>query len=199
MKASPSTSLEVINNRLDLVSKIIQKPALPQILINLLKRTFDTLRLLQKFSFGRGDADDLISVAKTIRISNQIASLLRAHVDSPQSDVEAKNSVVSNDDPFAKILSQFDFDGPMQVATRILCSIDEDGLSEYHRLEENQTNEAESTSEEVTDEVNTEETDATPYRSTTAPNSDYDTKSPSMNQIDGDIWITKKEYENCKI
>lgn len=199
MKASPSTSLEVINNRLDLVAKIIQKPALPQSLVNLLKRTFDTLRLLQKFSFGRGDADDLISVAKTIRISNQIALLLRAHVDSPQSDAEAKNSAVSNDDPFAKILSQFDFKGPMQVATRILSSIDEEGLSEHHRLEGNQATETESTSEEVTDEVDTEETDATPSRSTTAPNGDYVTKSPSMNQIDGDIWITKKEYENCRI
>ena len=189
----------MINNRLDLVSKIIKNPGLHQSLINLLKRSFDTLRLLQKFSFGRGDADDLISVAKTIRISNQIASLLLAYANSPHSDTGAQNFAVSNDEIFAKILNQFDFNGPMQIAARILNSIDEDGLSEHHRIEENQVAETESTSEEVTDEAGAEETDAMDSKSTTTTNLDHVTKSPTINQVEGDIWITKKEYLNRNI
>ena len=129
-------------------------------------------------------------MAKTIRISNQIASLLSGHVDSSQPETES-SYVASNDESFAKILSQFNFNGPVQVATRILSSIDEEGLSEHHRLEEDQA--AESTSEEVTDEADAEAIDTMPSRLTISTSLDHITKSPSITHVDEDIWITRKE------
>ena len=194
MSASPSLSLKVINDRLDLVSNIMQSPILHQNIIALLKRTFDSPRLLQKFSFGRGDADDLISVAKTIRLSHQIATLLRRHIKSLRNNTEMEKLSGFNDEPFAKILSRFNFEGSMQVATRILDSIDEEGLSEHHRLEENQIAETESTAEEVTDEADAEDSGTMSVQDIGSTIQSYATKPPLTNQNDGDVWITKKEY-----
>src|SRR6266480_1454651 len=59
---SPSTSLDEINDRLDLLTELLDYPILHQDVVLLLRQTFDSWRLVQKFSFGRGDADDLISL-----------------------------------------------------------------------------------------------------------------------------------------
>ena len=184
----------MINDRLDLVSSIIQSNALHQNLITLLKRTFDSPRLLQKFSFGRGDADDLISVAKTIRLSQHIATLLRNHTIAIADDTEAEKAIKPGNASFAKILSHFRFAGPMQLATQIMDSIDEEGLSEHHRLEETQVAETESTVEEVTDEVDVDGNEATNSRATFPTKYTHDTSAPSITQDDGDVWITKKKY-----
>ena len=59
-------SLSTINGRLDLVEEMLEYPQLRQDVMTLLRRTFDTLRLVTKFTLGRGDADDLVELSKTI-------------------------------------------------------------------------------------------------------------------------------------
>ena len=75
-------SLSTINDRLDLVEEMIQYPQLRQDIRSLLEQTFDTLRLVTKFTYGRGDADDLIELSKTILTTAYIVDVLHEHVKS---------------------------------------------------------------------------------------------------------------------
>ena len=108
-------SLDIINQRLDLVEGLKQKVALRESLVGLLRRTFDTWRLVQKFSIGRGDADDLLELSKTIQITQEVAQLL-----------EHETSSGATFDALIRCLS---LDGPRRLAKRISEAIDEEGLS----------------------------------------------------------------------
>lgn len=108
-------SLSVINDRLDFVELLRKDEALLQSLVGLLRQTSDTLRLVQKFSFGRGDADNLLSLARTIRLTETIGSLL-------------ENGEGGLSTSFASLLTRFHWEGPKQVADRIDTAIDEGGL-----------------------------------------------------------------------
>ncbi|GME61198.1 MutS protein-like protein 1 [Neofusicoccum parvum] len=121
---SPSMSLDIINERLDLVAGLIKNVALRQNLIALLRRTFDTWRLVQKFSVGRGDADDLLELSKTIQISQDVAQLLENETGSGAS--------------FDGLVRRLSLASPARLAARILKTIDEEGLSEQHRMEDDE-------------------------------------------------------------
>ncbi|KKY26180.1 putative dna mismatch repair protein muts [Diplodia seriata] len=82
---SPSMSLDIINQRLDLVAALIEGPALRENLAALLRRSFDTWRLVQKFSIGRGDADDLLELSKTVQITKDVAQLLENETNGGES------------------------------------------------------------------------------------------------------------------
>lgn len=75
-------SLSTINDRLDLVEEIIDHPQLRQDVIALLGQTFDSLRLVTKFTYGRGDADDLMELSKTIATTSDLVNILRQHTAS---------------------------------------------------------------------------------------------------------------------
>ncbi|QDS68248.1 hypothetical protein FKW77_010612 [Venturia effusa] len=137
--SSPSMSLEEINQRLDLVSELQVSPVLRQDLITLLRNTFDSLRLVQKFSFGRGDADDLLSLSKTIQVSAQITELLEAHMEGPNGDLAGSAPTTKchrGQECIRKLLDRLSMEGPIDLSVRILEAIDEDMLSEFHRLED---------------------------------------------------------------
>ena len=183
-------SLDVINGRLDFVSQFVDNPDLRRNLIGLLKRTHDTLRLVQRFSFGRGDADDLLSLAKTINVSKQIQNLLNAHVTAYQSRSQDEKYYVSSIFSIVNLLGQFHFNGPTKLAASILNSIDEDGLSEHHRLEDSKLSDASTAVEGASEDP---------------PNVDSITKSGISNEYssktsaeyepdDGDVWIAKQRY-----
>ena len=72
-------SLSTINDRLDLVQEMIEYPQLRQNIIALLAQTFDSLRLVTKFTYGRGDADDLMELSKTISTTSDLFNVLREH------------------------------------------------------------------------------------------------------------------------
>ena len=129
--ASPSTSLDVINQRLNLVETLIQDPALLEDIMTLLRRTFDSQRLVQKFSLGRGDADDLISLLRTIAATENIADAIRCSI---KRNVDAEG-VPSVEGPFSRLLLRLSLSGPNALALRISEAIDEDGLMASHRVE----------------------------------------------------------------
>lgn len=137
--ASPSMSLQVINARLDLVSQLLHDCTFQDDICNLLRRSYDSQRLVQKFSMGRGDADDLVSLLRTIEATNGIANTLKKHnspsgVDSASIDTgqNARHSL-------QRLSDRLSLDGPNALAALITASIDEDGLMESHRIEENET------------------------------------------------------------
>ncbi len=79
---APSTSLDVINFRQNLVARFIQDDTLRDSVVLLLGRSHDSQRLVQKFALGRGDPDGLLDLAKTIRATEDIVALLSSAADS---------------------------------------------------------------------------------------------------------------------
>jgi DNA mismatch repair ATPase MutS len=152
---APSTSLSIINNRLDLVQELLDQDALREDIIALLKRTSDTYRLLQKFSIGRGDADDLLGLARTIELMQQVSEIVHDHIIARFSKPEAQGSedsggVVENEYTFLwDILARLDLENPLKVARNIQVAIDEEGLNQKQLSEEASQAEAEQMADEV--------------------------------------------------
>ncbi|CAB11169.2 mitochondrial MutS protein Msh1 [Schizosaccharomyces pombe] len=73
---APSTNIVEINNRLDLVEKFKLLPELCSKVINLLKKSNDTHRILQHLLMGRGNSYDLLKMADNFSITKEIHSLL---------------------------------------------------------------------------------------------------------------------------
>jgi DNA mismatch repair ATPase MutS len=128
-------SLSVINERLDQVSELLEHEQLCEEIMSALQRTTDVLRLLQRFSIGRGDADDLLALAKTVRIVGQIVALMNDHVPEHQELVNTSTNA-SSSSSLRLLVDRLDLDGPSKLASRILDAIDEDGLSQQHLAEE---------------------------------------------------------------
>ena len=132
-QASPSTSLNNINRRLDLVENFLKNTPLREDIVNLLRRTFDSQRLVQKFSLGRGDADDLISLLRTIAATEHIRKVLQEAIP----DGFDHDAALSNlENSVSMLLQKLSLEGPKALAARISEAIDEDGLMESHRNEQ---------------------------------------------------------------
>ncbi|KAG9762293.1 muts domain V, partial [Aureobasidium melanogenum] len=129
---SPSTSLPEINGRLDLITELLEHDQLREETMSALRRTTDVLRLLQRFSIGKGDADDLLALAETIQIINQIVNMMNTQLPQHKGDVDSFPSSLS----LRALVDRLDLDGPSKLATRILEAIDEEGLSQQHLAEE---------------------------------------------------------------
>ncbi|KEQ99065.1 hypothetical protein AUEXF2481DRAFT_94706 [Aureobasidium subglaciale EXF-2481] len=129
---SPSMSISEINSRLDLVTELLEYDQLREDAISALRRTTDVLRLLQRFSIGKGDADDLLALAKTVKIINQIVDIVNAHVPPQTRTTDSSSSSIQ----LRALVNRLDLDGPLKLASRILDAIDEDGLSQQHLAEE---------------------------------------------------------------
>ncbi|KAL4977773.1 muts domain V-domain-containing protein [Aspergillus desertorum] len=138
---SPSTSLPVINERLDLVSVFIEDSELRDDLVQLLKRSYDAQRLVQKFTLGKGDPDDLICLSRAIEASKEVKRLL------------STTSITSSESSRKSLQAMVDrlyLDGPTILADKILSAIDEDGLLHKQRIEEDTAAEAAILAQEVT-------------------------------------------------
>ncbi|KAL8631691.1 hypothetical protein Q9189_002598 [Teloschistes chrysophthalmus] len=133
--ASPSCSIPVINARLDLVSRLLGDAKLKEDIVERLQRSSDCQRLVQRFSMGRGDADDLLSLLKTIETTVSIAELLDK---ASRSGLHAsEGSVVA--DPLNTLFHRFSLEGPRNLATQIFDAIDEEGLAQSHQKEDNES------------------------------------------------------------
>jgi DNA mismatch repair ATPase MutS len=144
--SAPSMSLSTINDRLDLVEEMIEYPQLRQDVMTLLGSTFDSLRLVTKFTVGRGDADDLLELAKTIETTAHITQILRDHSLSRKSipvDTERGRRGLERRKCVASLAKRFELDRPLELAERVKAAIDEEGLFEQHRLEDDEASEME--------------------------------------------------------
>lgn len=133
--ASPSTSLAIINQRLDLVECFTQNVDIREDIVSLLRRTHDSQRLVQKFSLGRGDADDLISLLRTVIATQSIAEVLQQSIAKAPFD----NDSLETRHALGQAFKRLALDGPGLLAARIQSTIDEDGLNARQREEENQS------------------------------------------------------------
>jgi DNA mismatch repair ATPase MutS len=99
-----------------LVETFLNDEPLREDIVAFLKRTHDSQRIVQRISMGRGDAEDMVALAKTIVVTNEILERLR----------EANHKV------FAPIIARVC--SPTELAERLLNAIDEEGLMR-HRME----------------------------------------------------------------
>jgi DNA mismatch repair ATPase MutS len=152
---SPSLSLSVINSRLDLVQELLYQEALREHVRAVLRKTSDTLRLLQRFTINKGDADDMLSLAGTITQMQQISNVLHDHIvanqdrelgELPEEPLKAPLTELTC---LWDVLGRFDLIGPLKVAKAIQSTIDEVSLSQQHAVEDEQA----LASEEMADEV----------------------------------------------
>jgi DNA mismatch repair ATPase MutS len=127
--SSPSTSLETIKSRHDLVSRFMADEALRDGIILLLLRSHDSQRLVQKFALNRGDPDDLLRLASTIRATKDLVDLINTRITTtPSPD--------PNNDCLAEMISRITLPQPLSLATLITGAIDEESLSIKHQLED---------------------------------------------------------------
>lgn len=130
---SPSASLSEINDRLDLVSAFFESEELTESLIFRLRKTFDVQRIVQKFALNKGDADDMLSLASAIAETVSTRDLLQSAFPSIDSDQPATHMQFMQ-----RLLKRFDLDGPVKLQASISSAIDEEGLQQKHRLEEDE-------------------------------------------------------------
>ncbi|KAJ5520679.1 DNA mismatch repair protein MutS-like N-terminal [Penicillium fimorum] len=157
---SPSTSLQVINERLDLVSVFIEHVELRDSIIQLLKRSHDSQRLVQKFAFGKGDADDLICLSRAIEASKEARQVLLDH-----NRLSVSSSASDLNHSLAIMISRLFLDDPIALADQILAAIDEEGLLQKQRIEDSTAAEAASLAQKVTmDEATSSELVALPKK-----------------------------------
>lgn len=143
---APSTSLEVINFRQELVARFINDEDLRDAIITLLRRSHDSQRLVQKFALNRGDADDLLRLANTIRATEDIVNLLSSAVKKSSSD---SGEGESQTDCLAQLISRISLDQPLKLAKKIRDAIDEEGLNAQHEIEDNEAGEMIALAQEI--------------------------------------------------
>ncbi|PLB36064.1 mismatch repair ATPase MSH1 [Aspergillus candidus] len=159
---SPSTSLEVINERLDLVSTFLADRELREHLIRLLKQSYDAQRLVQKFTLGRGDADDLICLSRAIEAAKNIKQVLSSAVHETRDGAPGSQHDNASHSVHA-MTSRLHLEGPASLAAQIFAAIDEEGLQQIHRAEDQTASEAALLAQEVaTNEGDPGDMDALP-------------------------------------
>ena len=188
--ASPSMSLQVINARLDIVTVFLQDRALREEITSLLRRSYDSQRLVQKFSLGRGDADDLISLLKTIEATSAIASLLDARSTSTEADSEIGSFDRKHQLSLRSLRHRLQLEEPKALSARIADAIDEDGLTESHRIEEAEKANMISMAQEVLEKEGSSEDQAAMTR---LSSSKVKQKPSADQEMEGeDVWVLRK-------
>ncbi|KAK6436933.1 MutS protein 1 [Oleoguttula sp. CCFEE 5521] len=193
---SPSLSLDVINRRLDLVQEFHEHDVLRERVIAYLQRTADTTRVLQRFSIAKGDADDMLSLARTINMVQQIADSLQTHVvqeydvGSSTQDTDVEGSVKTRISvlSLADILARLMLAGPAKLAKSIASTIDEEGLSKQHAVEDEQA----LASEEMTADVVAADAAGKSSPKLARRASKQASLSAAQSTDDQDIWIMRR-------
>lgn len=178
----------MINDRLDLVSVFIQDEELCDSTTQLLKRSYDAQRLVQKFTLGRGDPDDLICLSRAIEASKAVRRVLAGSGSG--------NASGPKDTSFKHILTamidRLHLDGPSALATQIMDAIDEEGLLQKQRAEDDTAAEAAALAHEVAMNEGVQgEMEELPKK-VRSKNNDRSGREADE-QVDVDTWIMRRD------
>lgn len=173
--SSPSTSLQVIRERQDLVARFMAATDLRDTTVLLLRRCHDSQRLVQKFALGRGDADDLLALANTIRATEDITTLLGREADQAQPDC------------LARLTRRIDLAQPLKLARRIKDAIDEEGIVHQHEVEDSEAGQLMALAQDiVSSEGSQDDADSLPKGRKRRPSSIREHYAE-----DSDAWVMK--------
>jgi DNA mismatch repair ATPase MutS len=183
ISGSPSTSLEVIKSRQDLVSRFIEDTELRDGIILLLLKSHDSQRLVQKFALNRGDPDDLLRLASTIQATKDMVDLIKSRVlsQTPEHDC------------LAKMINRINLGQPLKLADRIREAIDEEGLNVKHQIEDSEEGEMIALAQQI---VNTEGTSASDDILPKGAKKKAPAKPTSLREHygeDNEVWIMKPQ------
>ncbi|EDO18587.1 hypothetical protein Kpol_1048p17 [Vanderwaltozyma polyspora DSM 70294] len=81
--SGPSLDLEEIKNRQNVVKYFKENTEVTRKLILMLKSMSDISRILQRFSFGQGDAMELLGLVKSLKSAKEIQQYLLKEIDIP--------------------------------------------------------------------------------------------------------------------
>ncbi|KAG8908069.1 DNA mismatch repair ATPase msh1 [Tulasnella sp. 403] len=124
---SPSTDIATINSRQALVALFVEREHLRSDLLNLLKHAGDATRIVQKFTLGKGDASDLVSVSGTIESWELIRSAIKA--EDPQNSAKTRGRAKLEETwaPMQDLLNKMT--DLRSLAKRIDLAVDREGVS----------------------------------------------------------------------
>lgn len=183
-------SLEIINARLDLVAQLRAARRLREDVTALLRRTHDSQRLVQKFSLGRGDADDLLCLLRTIEATVELADSLE-HMEmvvSGSNDTTAGGGLHA----LKTLSSRLSIDRPKNLATSIAAAIDEEGLMQSHRTEEGDSAEIVALAQNVLHSEGSEEDLTALSGVVRSKATNKAAPTPENDLEDADTWIMRK-------
>ncbi|OCT50906.1 MutS protein 1 [Cladophialophora carrionii] len=168
---SPSASLTEIDDRLELVTTFVENQELTESLIFRLRRMFDVQRIVQKFALNKGDADDMLSLASAISETVATNELLRPAVSARSAMMEPRpEAPVSH--CLDRLLKRLDLEDPVELQNKIALAIDEEGLMQKHRLEEDEAADVAALAHEVVLQTAPHEVDSLPKAVRTRSRSD---------------------------
>ncbi len=158
---TPSASLAEINDRLDLVTTFVNDEELTESLVFRLGRMFDVQRIVRKFALNKGDADDMLSLASAISETVVTRELLYSAVQSSHADLGlVHDSSVPH--CLETLLQRLDLEEPTELQGMISSAIDEEGLMQKHRLEEDEAANVAAMAHDVVLQTAPEELDSLP-------------------------------------
>ena len=115
--SAPSMDINEIKNRQSLVLLFKDNFDYTESLIRYLKETADMSRIIQRFSFGRGDPLELIQIAKSLRKCKEISEYLQTNVHPSTKKTE---KLIKN------ITKQLNFEDP--IVEKVISSLNEESL-----------------------------------------------------------------------
>ena len=123
---------------------MLEDPPLREGILSLLRRSHDSQRLVQRFSLGRGDPEDLLALANTIIATQELVIILQ------QAGREANARATSLDaNCLEPMIARIHLEGPMELAGRIKEAIDEEGIIQQHRIEDDGAGEMVALAQEI--------------------------------------------------
>jgi DNA mismatch repair ATPase MutS len=137
------------------VSRFLDDQDLRANIVQLLRQCNDSQRLVQKFSLGRGDPEDLIALSRTIEATQSIVAILGGilkddHTALP-ADHYVKQPLSDGITCIGELLRRLSLDGPAALASQISKTIDEEGLMRKQRIEESKAADAMAAAQEAMD------------------------------------------------
>lgn len=183
--------MQVINDRLDLVSTFIEDGQLRDHVTQLLKRSYDSQRLVQKFTLGRGDPDDLICLSRAIEASKAIRRVLVSK-DKAGSQTTSVSETTPVRQTLCAMVDKLSLNGPSILADRIMGAIDEEGLLQKQRIEDSTAEQAATLAQEVAEnEGASEELNELPKKVRTRGNDR--TAKEVDEQVAVETWIMRRD------
>ncbi|KAI9698179.1 MAG: DNA mismatch repair ATPase msh1 [Candelina mexicana] len=187
----------LLTDWLDLVSHFLNDQDLREDITALLRRSHDTLRLIQKFSLGRGNADDLVAISRTIDATQGVVRLLSPCCNESKGESGPAESGFmtrsqASPDAVVQIFARLSTDGPTALARRINDAIDEEGLVQTHRQEEAESKDMAFLAQDVlADEGSVEDLKSMPKKVRLNQSTKEQAAREQEAEID-DVWIMRK-------
>lgn len=165
------------------MSRFIDDTTLRDGIILLLLKSHDSQRLVQKFALNRGDPDDLLRLASTIKATEDMVDLIKTRLSSR----------TPADDCLTTMISRINLDRPLTLAHRIREAIDEEGLSVKHQIEDSEEGEMIALAQQI---VSTEGTSASDDILPKGAKKKASAKPTSLREHygeDNEVWIMRPQ------